>query len=280
MALAMGLTADGPRGQMVVCFGGHVMVGEMCPQGAAGRPAIAPLMLRTVGWSDADADVSNTVERGAVPRFGVLGVDGKQAGVFETVGVADVGLEQSVAAGTYVGAAPCTRDSGGGARAEEPRCSATLGGCGIAVGMLARPDDDDHKAPALATGGACLSGDAIAVDIDGDTVAEAFPLSSVLDGIRSPANEWSAAPTAGASCTPTFQLYDLKLVAPPEPGTSIDPKSTVGLDVMAVVDLDGDGRKELVLAFRFPMVRTIAVYSAVENPQRLELVGENESFVR
>ena len=284
---------------------GHVMVGEMCPQGAAGRPAIAPLMVRTVGWSDSAADVSNAVERGSFPRFAVLDADGKQAGVFDTVGVADIGLEQSVAAGAYVGAGPCTRGACGGTsapptapaskgvaqqapttkaasgpRVEDTTCTVALGGCGIALAEQRHPDDDDPKLPAFSTGGACLSGDTLAVDVDGDGVLEAFPLASVLDGIRTPANEWSAAPTAGAACTPSFQLYDVKLVAPPEPGKAIDPKATVVMDVMGVVDLDSDGRNELVIAFRFPTVRTIAVYSAVASPQRLELVGENQSFTR
>lgn len=259
--------------------GREIVLGEMCPQGAAGRPAVAPLMMRTVSWTDADAEVSNAVERGSVPRFVVFGVDGKQAGVFDTMGVTDLGIEQAVAAGTYVGAGPCTSDAGGGARGEEPRCGITLGGCGLAIGEVARPDDPPPT-PKISTGGACLSGDSIAIDIDGDGVAEAFPLASVLDGGRSPAAEWSAAPTAGAACTPTFQLYDLRLVRAPEAGRPVDPKWTVGLDVMGVADLDGDARMELVLAFRFPTARTIAVYSALGSPQRLELVGENESFPR
>ena len=48
--------------------------------------------------------------------------------------------------------------------------------------------------------------------------------------------------------------------------------------LLGVVDLDGDGRKEIVLALRFPTVRTIVVYSATSSPQRLELVGEAQSF--
>ena len=52
------------------------------------------------------------------------------------------------------------------------------------------------------------------------------------------------------------------------------------LDVLGVVDLDGDGRKELVLALRFPTVRTIVVYTAPSSAQRLELAGEAQSFPR
>ena len=46
------------------------------------------------------------------------------------------------------------------------------------------------------------------------------------------------------------------------------------------VDIDGDGRKELVLAMRFPTVRTIVVYTASESSQRLELAGEAPSFAK
>lgn len=259
--------------------GRQVLVGEMCPQGAAGRPAVAPLMMRNVQWTDEATEVSSAVERGSVPRFVVYGIDGKPAGAFDTVGVADVGLAQQVAAGTYVGASPCTADAGNNARTEDPRCGVATGGCGLAIGELVHPDDPPVT-PAFPTGGACLSGDAIAVDIDGDGVSEAFPLASALDPIRGPAPEWSAAPTAGATCTPTFQLYDIKLVRPPEPGKPIDTKSIVTLDVLGVIDLDGDGRRELVIALRFPTVRTVLVYTASGSPQRLELAGEGESFPR
>lgn len=259
--------------------GRQIVIGELCPQGAAGRPAIAPLMMKTVQWNDRAEEVSAVVERGSVPRFTVYGVDGKSAGAFDTVGVADVGLPQQVAAGTYVGASPCTSDAGQGARAEAPACGPATGGCGLAVAELARPDDPPET-PVFATGGACLAGDAVTVDIDGDGVPEAFPLAGVLDGVRGPSTEWSAAPVVGAACTPTFQLYDIQLVRAPEPGKPVDPKATVVLDVLGVVDLDGDGRKELVIALRFPTVRTVLVYTASGSAQRLELAGEAQSFPR
>ena len=52
------------------------------------------------------------------------------------------------------------------------------------------------------------------------------------------------------------------------------------MDVLGVADLDGDGRREVILALRFPTVRTIVVYAATESAQRLELAGENTSFPR
>jgi hypothetical protein len=260
------------------------MVGEMCPQGVAGRPAIAPLMMKVLDWNDRAEEVSATVERGSVSRFTVLGTDGKSAGVFDALGVADVGMRAPVAVGSYAGASPCTGATGGkpstaNARTEEPACGAATASCGVALGEIVRPDDPPET-PVFTTAGACLSGDAIAVDIDGDNVAEAFPLSGVLDPVRGPAAEWTAAPTAGAACTPAFTIYDVKLVRPPDPGKPVDTKSIIVLDVLAVVDIDGDGRKELVLAMRFPTVRTIMVYSAKTTATRLDLVGEGESFPR
>ncbi|CAN5896732.1 hypothetical protein BH11MYX3_BH11MYX3_13370 [soil metagenome] len=259
--------------------GRQVMVGEMCPQGAGGRPAVIPLMMKSMQWNDSPSEVSAAVERGSVPRWIVLGTDGKSAGLFDTLGVADVGMQQQVAAGTYVGASPCTADAGGGQRIEETACVGATEGCGLAVGELTRPDDPPST-PVLATAGACLSGDAIALDVDGDGVSESFPLASLLDSVRGPAQEWSAAPTAGAACKPTFKLFDIKLVRPPEPGKPVDPKSVVVLDVLGVVDLDGDARKELVIALRFPTVRTVVVYAASGSAQRLELVAEGQSFSR
>lgn len=254
--------------------GRRVVVGEMCPQGAGGRPAVAPLVMRGVGWTDTASEVAATVERGTVPRFYVFGVDGKPAGSFDTLGMVEVGIGQPVATGTYVGASPCTY---GGAKAtdprgEDPKCGAATRGCGIAVGEITSPDDPPHT-PSFTTGGACISGTELAVDIDGDGAIESFPIAAALDGIRAPAAEWSASPTAAAACTPTFQLYGLKLAPEPRPGKPAE-KGLVTVDVLGVIDLDADGRRELVLAMRFPTVRAIVVYTATSSPQRLELAGE------
>lgn len=268
--------------------GHEVVVGEWCPNGAAGRPAVAPLLVRNVGWSDTPADVSAVVERGSVPRFVVYGTDGKLAGAFDTMGVVDVGLPQEVAAGSYAGGPPCSAvasgsgaiETGSGAistRADDAKCSAALGGCGLAVGPVTN-GDVLPDVPAFQTGGACLSGDALAVDIDGDGRIESFPLAGLLDGERGPAAEWTASPTATATCKPSFQLYGVKLVRPPEPGKSVDPRSTVTMDLLGVVDLDGDGRKELVIALQYPQTRSIVVYTAPDLAQRLELAGEATAF--
>jgi hypothetical protein len=231
--------------------------------------------------------VVDTVERGSVPRFFVLGVDGKQAGVFDTLGIVEVGIAQPVASGAYVGASPCTyavtAESKPGAivdRAEDPKCTQVTRGCGIAVGEITTKTDPPARID-LATGGACMAGNELQVDIDGDGKLEAFAISGALDGIRGPATEWTAAPTASpaSTCTPTFQIYNLNLAPEPRPGKNAD-KGLVVVDVLGIIDLDADGRKEIVLSMRFPNVRSIVVYTATESPQRLELAGEATSFNR
>src|SRR5262249_11153478 len=210
----------------------------------------------------------------------VFDVNGKVAGLFDTVGLLEVGLPQSIASGTYVGSPPCTADGGKGARVEDPKCVPALGGCGLAVGALVHPDDPPETTT-FQTGGACISADQqnLVVDIDGDGRPEAFPLVGALDGIRGPAAEWSAAPSGGAPCKPTFQLYDIRLAPEPEKG-KVDQKAIVTIDLMGVVDLDGDGRRELVLAMKFPTVRTVVVYTSNGSAQRLALAGEAMSFAR
>jgi len=256
------------------------VVGELCPQGAAGRPAVAPLLMRTTQWIDVAAEVTGAVERGTTPRFAAFGVDGKVAGVFDTVGLADISLGQSVASGTYVGGAPCSSDAGSAQRVDDPKCAAATGGCGLAVSEIERPDDLPET-PTYHTGVACLANGALGVDIDGDGALEWFPLVQVLDGIRGPAQEWVATQRANQVCAPAFALYDIALARDAEAGKPADPKATVMLDLLGVIDLDGDGRNELVIALRFPApVRTVVVYSALHSPQRLELVGEAQSFQR
>lgn len=272
-------TIRNERPRPPVASGRQIVIGEMCPQGAAGRPAVAPLVMRTSTWSDAPVELTSLVERGSVPRFFVFGVDGKQAGTFETVGAADVGLTQAVAAGAYVGSPPCTADAGKGQRIEDPKCVPATGGCGLAVGPITRADDPPEGIE-WKTAGACVQGDALAVDIDGDNAMEQFPLAAVLDGLRSPADEWTAAPVVGANCKPTFEVFDIKLAAPAVGNKPPDPKQVVQLDVLGVIDLDSDGRHELVIALTFPTVRTIVIYTATGSPQRLALAGEGTSFTR
>jgi hypothetical protein len=255
--------------------GRQVVIGELCPKLADGRPGVAPLLMRTTQWTDSNEEVVNAVERGSTPRFAAFGVDGKLAGVFDAVGVADIAPGQSIATGTYVGGAPCSSDAGKGQRTDDPACIAATHGCGLAVAQLERPDDLP-EVPAYQIGGVCIAGDLLGVDVDGDGVAEWFPLVGVLDGTRGPAQEWDAG-TVARPCDGTFVSFDNKIQPETEAGKATDPRATVTLDVLGVVDVDGDGRKDLVLALRFPTVRTIVVYSAANSARRLELVGEAQS---
>jgi hypothetical protein len=81
-------------------------------------------------------------------------------------------------------------------------------------------------------------------------------------------------------CQPSFTLYGIRLAAEPDPGKRVDEKSVVMMDVLGVLDLDNDGRRELVIALRFPTIRSIVVFTASHTAQRLELAGEAQSFQR
>ncbi|MBK7537405.1 MAG: hypothetical protein IPI49_18960 [Myxococcales bacterium] len=255
--------------------GRRILVGEMCPLGAAGRPSLAPLLLRGVQWTDEPAEVGAAISHGEATRFTVFGVDGKRAGVFEALGLAEVGLPQVVAAGSYAGAGPCTRAGASSVRLEEPACQPATRGCGIAVAALGdKVDTWEWKA-----GGACTSGDVLAIDVDGDGVVEAFPIAGLLDAVRGPAESLEARAQA-VTCAPSFAVFGLRIAPPPENGKAADPRYVVLVDVLAVVDFDDDGRREVVLGLRYPDQRTIAIYGAGESPSTLQLIGEATSWVR
>ena len=130
------------------------------------------------------------------------------------------------------------------------------------------------EAPDVLVGGACVAGNGVVVDIDGDGTAELFPLTSFLDDSRAPADEITAAAVAPA-CTPTFSRYGMALAVDAAVG---DPRHKVTLDVLGVLDVDGDTRVELVIGLRYAERRTIAVYSAIDSPARLTLIGETEPW--
>jgi hypothetical protein len=265
-----------PMGPKRTAHGRSVLLGEMCPLAAAGRPGVAPLAVRGVEWSSDPAAVGEPIARTTVGKFAVLGYDGARAGVFESLGAADAGLPQDVAAGTYVGASPCTRDAGKGARAEDVGCNAATKGCGLALAEVGRGDDPP---PALEPGGGCMAGDFLVVDVDADGRLEAFPITDFLDGVRAPVEEVSAAPVAPTStCAPRFSIYGLKLAPGIDPGAPVDPKYQVNLDVLGIADLDGDGRREVAIALRYPESRTVVLYSATRAAGRLDLVGESVSW--
>lgn len=281
------VVAPGPRGGTSPRPGRRILVGEMCPQGVAGRPGLAPLLLRGVQWTDEPVEVGNAISHGEATKFSVFGLDGKRAGTFDPVGIAEVGLPQTVAAGAYAGAGPCTRGTANGVRLEEPPCQGATRGCGIAVAMLGDSSGKEGAGSGQEwkTGGACVAGDELAVDVDGDGTAEAFPLAGFLDARREPAELVEARPQVAAACTPTFTVFGLRHAAPPDAGKRAA-EYVVLMDVLAVVDLDDDGMKELVLGLRYYDSRSIVVYSGVPGAgadgsgAALRLIGEAASWMK
>ena len=253
--------------------GRQALLGEMCPQAAAGRPGLSPLAVRTVSWSSERTDMLTPLQRGAAAQFTVLALDGRKAGQFAAIGTAETdGIE--VAVGSYAGAAPCART--GKDAVADPTCLRVQKGCGLAVATIGAAGGvfagEDAEAPALVTGGACAAGDALAIDIDADGTPEVFPQAAFVDPVRAPAEEVTAVAQVAPACTASFALYGL---TPALQGVGLEARHKVELDVLGVVDVDGDGRREVVVAFRYPERRTIATYSAIESAARLELVGES-----
>src|SRR5262245_3122387 len=57
--------------------GRQILVGEMCPKAAAGRPGVAPLVVRGgVEWTAAPDAVADPIARGTARKFAVVGYDG------------------------------------------------------------------------------------------------------------------------------------------------------------------------------------------------------------
>lgn len=266
--------APGPRARSGPSRGTRdVLIGEMCPRAAAGRPAVLPLFLRTVGWQAQSAEVSAPLERRSARQFAVLGWDGRRVGVFSVAGAAEV--EDGVAAiGAFAGASPCARRAQPGQPAAlEAECVAAQASCGLAVAVLepgggpgARPVEEDPDPAELEPAGACVAKGLLLVDVDGDGKDEAFPTAAFLDASRGPADEVGAVSAGGATCTPRFAS---RAVVPPA-----DPRDWRGMDVVGVADFDGDGRREIVCVYQYAGRRTWALYSATDFPGRLDLVGE------
>jgi hypothetical protein len=244
------------------------MIGEMCPAAAGDRPAVIPVFARRLEWVSAVADVTGLLERNAVRQFSVYGWSGARVGLFSVAGIARVGHDRSAAIGSYAGASPCQIGE-----EENATCVEAQAGCGLAVAVVdhaggfgARPFGEDPDPLTLRTGRACVAGDDLRVDIDGDGTPEAFPVAQFLDPVREPADEVSAVARDTRSCEPAFGVRHAL-----GPG---DPKHWRGMDVVGIVDLDGDGRFEVIAAYHYADRRTWAIYSALDTAGRLELVGE------
>ena len=135
------------------------------------------------------------------------------------------------------------------------------------------PFEEDPDPDEFTVGGACASGDNLLFDVDRDGVLEAFPTASFLNSFRGPADEVVALEAgAKATCKPQFAIRGLI-----RPG---DPRDWRGLDIIGVVDLDGDDRFELVAVYNYQDRRTWAVYSAQSSAGRLDLVAEGQPWPR
>jgi len=250
-----------------------VLIGEMCPTAAAGRPAVLPLFLRNVGWQAQAADVSAPLERRAARQFMVLGWDGRRVGIFSVAGASEV--DDGVAAiGAFAGASPCEKKRGPGQPKElEADCVTVEANCGLAVSVLepsggfeARPAEEDPDPSDFEPAGMCVAKGLLLVDVDGDGKNEAFPAAAFLDESRGPADEVGAVQAGDAKCAPRFAA---RAVVP-----AGDPRDWRGMDVVGVADFDGDGRREIVAVYQYAGRRTWALYSATDFPGRLDLVGE------
>jgi hypothetical protein len=91
-------------------------------------------------------------------------------------------------------------------------------------------------------------------------------VAQFLDPVREPADEVSSVARGSQACDPAFGV---RHALPPG-----DPKHWGGLDVVGVVDLDDDGRFEVIAAYHYADRRTWAIYSALDTAARLDLVGE------
>jgi hypothetical protein len=239
-----------------------VLVGELCPDKGGGRAAILVLAARQVGWT-VDADVlDGLVRRGGERAWAVLGYRGNRAGVFSALGAVDLGTALPTVTGGFAGHSVC--DDGHGGTLKD--CGAAQAGCGVAVASLL-PDGGD-EAPAVATGDACVDAGTLWIDIDSDGQREGFAAAAFLDELKAPADEVAAKAGAGApeACAAAFAWSNLV--------TGRDPKAFRALDLVAVADLDDDGRREIVVQYRYGTVRTLAIYAAPQTSSRLVLAAE------
>ena len=203
------------------------LVGLMCPQGAAGRPALAQREPRA--WKTDAAALRRAIAQLRTPELAVLGFDGHRAGWFTSAGLVESALAPAAAVGAYAGGLPCADEL------TATECQAVSQSCGVAIGS---PDGDDPT-PAMRPGG-CVDGKSIVIDIDGDGRPEAFSLEALAR-----LDEEVTGGVARAPCDARFAFA-----------------AGHDLDVLAVADIDGDGRIELVVSRRGDPFRKVALYTA------------------
>jgi hypothetical protein len=239
--------------------GRAVMVGWYCPTLAEQRPAIRPLFASPEGWTS--EGLGRRVQSRQARRFEVWGFDGRRSGSLAVLGASKDVSGAAIAIGSYVGRSPCSEVASLGEKSRTNQaCQVTTGGCGLASapleaagGFESRPYDEDPEVRELRPGTGCVRGPALVVDVDGDGAPEHFEVAA-LQSADGPPEELAYLPDESSSCDEagafSFALSDKRWV-------------------VAVADLDDDGRVELV-------IRTgeeFWLYAAPNSSARLELVG-------
>lgn len=241
--------------------GQSVLLGWFCPEMAAGRPGIRPLFAKDPTWNSERSPLEMAIASRRVKRFTVLAWQGHRAGSLMVVGAAQDATGK-MALGSYLGTSACQPKSSSGDPAEDdPTCLAFTHGCGAALGGLeaaggfqARPYEEDPDALRLFAGAACESKDVLSLDTDGDGQLERFSISDLRS--RGPAPvELPLAKSSAEPCSSSF-------AAPV--------KGHADLVRMAVLDVDGDGRLEVLYRRND---HEFLLYGAPTNPARLELLG-------
>lgn len=215
------------------------IVGFMCPTAAAGRPALTALAVhRQGGWSDDPRDLAAILARGTAPLL-VFAFDGRRAGRFTMAGPAAEQPTRPRAIGGYAGALPCADE------ATTVECAAVTAGCGLAL-----TDDLNGR-----HGTGCIAAETLYVDLDGDGRSEAVRLADLA---ALPDEVIAFGAPAPPTCTARFALA-----------------AGHDVDLLGALDLDGDGRLELVLAHRAAGGSRIAIYTAT-TAQRLERLAATD----
>lgn len=245
-------------------WGDSYVIGDLCLNRSLSRMNLFP-RFRVSGdrWS-AEAGVVRAPLLAASHKFTALGLDGSTVAVFLTETDPSMG-EMSGFVGEY-------RGSSGGCSAGDAEqkvgdwaCIAA-GGCGLAVSRVGEPVSPRWKMD-ISTAFSCVENGVLVLDINGDGVDEAFDLAAFAEqsGLEAESAE-TAAVVRGrlhgrSECEREFIWYQLKR----------GPSRAV--DVLGVVDLNGDGRHELVIAVRGSGSRSIAVYQARDDGLRLDRVA-------
>lgn len=238
-----------------------VFLGWYCPDAAAGRPALRPLMAKDTEWTADPKALAKAIGTRRARQLSVLAWQGHRAGAFAVAGLAR-DARGSMAIGSYLGSPPCQGPATvGEPGADDPVCLSQTHGCALAIGPMeaaggfeSRPYEEDPDRQEIAVASACEAESVLVMDTDLDGKPERFNISDLQTETDAPV-ELALAPTSSAQCLPNFAA----------------PSSALGdLVRLAVIDVDGDGRPEVLYRRG---AGEFLLYGAPSNPARLELLG-------